>query len=94
MYVAVTEPNKLIICGSFVECYTRQKGYLSSAIKNTLSKVDTWQNSMHFGTKMAFLPSVCAMTLDKEAKILCILGCVCRVSGIQHSTKDEGLPSA
>ena len=37
-YVAVTEPNKLIICGSFTECYTRQKGYLPSAMKNALGK--------------------------------------------------------
>ena len=49
---------------------------------------------MHSGTKMASLPSVCAMTLGKEAKILCILGRVCRVPGIRHSAKDEGLPSA
>jgi len=33
------------------------------------------------------------MTLGKEAKILCILGRVCRVPGIRHSAKDEGLPS-
>ena len=81
-YVAVTESNKLIICGSFAECYTWQKGYLSSAMKNTLGKVDTWQNSVHSGTKMPSLPSVCAMTLGKEAKILCILGLkwlLCRV---------------
>jgi len=37
-YVAVTETNKLIICGSFAECYTRQKGYLPSAMKIALGK--------------------------------------------------------
>ena len=25
-YVAMTETNKLIICGSFAKCYTRQRG--------------------------------------------------------------------
>ena len=37
-YVAVTETNKLIICDSFAECYTRQKGYLPSAMKIALGK--------------------------------------------------------
>ena len=37
-YVAVAEPNKLIICGSCAECYTRQKGYLPSAMEITLGK--------------------------------------------------------
>ena len=78
-YVVVTEPNKLIICGSFAECNTRQRGLLASARVKTLGKVYTWQNSVHFGTKMASLPSVCAMKLGKEAKIPCILGRVCRV---------------
>ena len=93
-YVAVTEPNKLIICGSFAECNTRQRGLLLSVRVKTLGKVYTWQNSVHSGTKIASLPSVCAMTLGKETKILCILGHVCRVPGIRHSAKDEGLPSA
>ena len=62
----MTEPNKLVICGSFAECYTRQKGYLPSAMKNTLGKTDMWQKSVHSRTKMAYLPSVCAVTLDKE----------------------------
>ena len=93
-YVAVTKPNKLIICGSFAECNTRKRGLLPSARVKTLDKVYTWQNSVHSGTKMTSLPSVYAMTLDKEAKILCILGCVCRVPGIRHSAKDEGLSSA
>ena len=92
--VAMTEPNKLIICGSFAECYTRQKSYLPSTMKNTLGKAFTWQKSLHSGTKMASLPSVCARTLGKEAKILCILGRVCRVPSIRHSAKDEGLLSA
>jgi len=65
-YVAVTEPNKLVICGSFTECYTRQKGYLPSVMKNTLGKADTWQKSVHSGAKMASLPSVCIVTLGKE----------------------------
>ena len=64
--MAVTEPNKLVMCGSFAECYTRQKSYLPSAMKNTLGKADTWQNSMHSGAKMASLPSVGAVTLGKE----------------------------
>ena len=68
-YVAVTKTNKLIICGSFAECYTRQKGYLPSAMENTVDKADTWQKSMHYGTKMAYLPSVCVVTLGKEANI-------------------------
>ena len=37
-YVAVTETNKLIICGSFTECYTRQNGYLPSAMEIKLGK--------------------------------------------------------
>ena len=57
-YVAVTEPNKLVICGSIVECYTQQKGYLPSAMKNTLGKADTWQNFVHSRAKMTSLPSV------------------------------------
>ena len=77
--LAVTKPNKMIICGSFAECYTRQRSLLPSARVKTLGKVDTWQNFVHFGTKMTSLPSVCAMTLGKELKILCILGRVCRV---------------
>ena len=67
---------------------------LSSARVKTLGKVDTWQNSVHSRSKMASLLSVCDMTLGKEAKILCILGHVCRVPGIQHSAKEEGLSSA
>ena len=82
-YVAVIEPNKLIICGSFAECNTKQRGLLPSARLKTLGKVYTWQNSVHSGTKMASLPSVCAVTLDKEAKICNILGAsLCRVSGM------------
>ena len=77
--MAVTEPNKLIIYDSFVECYTRQRSLLLSARVKTLGKVDMWQNYVHSGTKIASLPSVCAMTLGKEVKILCILGCICRV---------------
>ena len=49
----MTEPNKLDIYGNFAECYTRQKGYLSSAMRNTLGKEATWQKSMRFGPKMA-----------------------------------------
>ena len=37
-YVAATEPNKLIIYGSFAECYTQQKGYLQSAMEITFGK--------------------------------------------------------
>ena len=62
----MTEPNKLIICGSFAECYTRQKGYLPSAMKNTLGNADTWQKYVHSGAKMASLPSVRAVTFGKE----------------------------
>ena len=65
-YVAVTESNNLVICGSFAKCYIRQKGYLPSAMKNTLGKADTWQKSIHSGAKMASLPSVRAVTLGKE----------------------------
>ena len=64
------------------ECYTWQRGILLSARVKTLGKVDTWQNFVHSRTKMASLSSVCAMTLGKEAKILCILGLkwlLCRV---------------
>ena len=107
-YVAVTETNKLIICGSFAECYTRQKPYLSSAMKIHLTKRDTWQKSVLSRTKMASLPSVCAMTLSKEAKILCheevFAECldwdtrqrskVWRVPGLGHMAKKQSLPSA
>ena len=81
-YVAVTVPNKLIICGSFAECYTRQKGYLPSAMKNTLGKTDMWQKSVHSRTKMASLPSVYAVTLDKDTNICTFWASLCRVSGI------------
>ena len=67
---------------------------LPSARVKIFGKVYMWQNSVHSGTKMASLPSVCAMTLGKDAKILCILGRVCGVPSIRHSAKDEGLPSA
>ena len=81
-YVAVIEPNKLIICGSFAECYTRQKGYLLSAMENTPSKANTWQKSVHSGTKMASLLSVCVVTLGKEANICTFWASLCRVSDI------------
>ena len=42
------------------------KGYLLSAMKNTLGNVDTWQKSVYSGAKMASLSSVCAVTLSKE----------------------------
>ena len=78
-YVVVTEPNKLVICGSFAECYTRQKGYLTSAMKNTLGKADMWQKYVYSGAKMTSLPSVCAVTLGKEAKICTLWASLCRV---------------
>ena len=37
-YVAATEPNKLIIYGSFAECNTRQRGLLPSSRVKTLGK--------------------------------------------------------
>ena len=43
---------------------------------------------------MASLPSVCAVTLGKEANICTFWASLCRVSSIWHSTKMEGLPSA
>ena len=81
-YVAVTETNKLIIYGSFAECYTQQKPYLPSAMKIHSAKRDTWQKSVHSGTKMASLPSVCTVTLDKEANICTFWASLCRVLGI------------
>ena len=42
------------------------KGLFAKCHKNTLGKADTWQKSMHSEAKMASLPSVCAVTLDKE----------------------------
>ena len=47
-YVAVNESNKLAICGSFAECYTRQKGYLPSAMQNTLGKASGTRQSAGF----------------------------------------------
>ena len=79
-YVAATESNKLIIYGSFAECNTRQRGLLPSARVKTLGKVYIWQNSMHSGTKMASLSSVCAVTLDKETNISTFWASLCRVS--------------
>ena len=81
---------------------------LPSVRVKTLGKVYTWQNSVHSGTKIASLPSVCAMTLGKEAKILCheevFAECldwdtrqrskVCRVPGLGHMAKKQSLPSA
>ena len=81
-YVAVTEQNKLIICGSFAECYTWQKGYLLSTMKNTLGKDGHVAKSVHSGTKMVSLPSVCAVTLGKEANICTFWASLCRVSSI------------
>ena len=57
------------------------------------AKRDTWQKSMHSGTKMASLSSVCAMTLSKEANICTLWASVCRVSIIWHSTNKAGLLS-
>ena len=93
-YVAVTESNNLVICGSFAKCYIRQKGYLPSAMKNTLGKADTWQISVYSGTKMASLPNVCAVTLGKKANICTFWASLCRVSSIWHSAKKTCLPSA
>ena len=106
-YVVVTEPNKLIICGSFAECYTRQKPYLPSAMKIHSAKRDTWQKSMLSGTKMASLPSVCAVTLGKEwmfaesapghstkrPKAGSRMASLCRVTGMWHSANMDYLPS-
>ena len=39
---------------------------MPSAKVKTLGKTDTWPKSVYSGTKMASLPSVCAVTLDKE----------------------------
>ena len=86
-YVAVTEPNKLIICGIFAECNTRERGFLPSASCKPLGKVDTWQNSVHPGTKMASLPSVCPMTLGKEAKFYGFWNGLCRVPILWHTAK-------
>ena len=55
--------------GHFAECYTRQRGILPSARVKTLGKEDTWPKYVHSETKMASLPSVCVVTLDKEANI-------------------------
>ena len=57
------------------------------------AKRDTWQKSVHSGTKMASLPSVCAVTLGKEANICAFWVSLYRVLGIWHSAKKEGLPS-
>ena len=85
--VVVTEPNKLIICGIFAECNTRERGFLPSASCKPLGKVDTWQNSVHPGTKMASLPSVCPMTLGKEAKFYGFWNGLCRVPILWHTAK-------
>jgi len=37
---------------------------------------------VHSGTKMVFLPSVCVVTLGKEANICTFWASLCRVSGI------------
>ena len=81
-YVAMTETNKLIICDSFAECYTRQKPYLPSAMKIHSAKRDTWQKTVLSGTKMASLLSVGAVTLGKEANIYTFWVSLCRVLGI------------
>ena len=67
--------KKLIICGSFAECYTRQKSYLPSTMKNTLDKADTWLkwllcrvSALWHSAKKACLLSVSAWTLGKETK--------------------------
>ena len=92
-YVAVTEPNKLIICGIFAECYTRQRAFLPSARCKPLGKVDTWQNSVHSGTKMTSLPSVCPMTLGKEVKFCGFWNGLCRVPILWHTAKGVTMPS-
>ena len=95
--MAVTEPNKLVMCGSFAECYTRQKSYLPSAMKNTLGKANTWQKSVHSGAKMAYLPSACAVTLPehsaKRSKAGSEMTSLYRVSGSGHSTNMHYLSS-
>ena len=48
----------------------------------TLGKEDMWPKSVHYETKMASLPSVCAVTLDKEANICTFYASLCRVSSI------------
>ena len=73
--------------------YTWQRGLLPSARVKTLGKANTWQISMHSGTKMASLSSVCAVTLGKEANICTFWSNLCRVSSIWHSTKKAGLLS-
>ena len=93
-YVIRDRTIKIEIYGRFAECYTRQRGILSSARVKTLSKENTWPKSVHSGTKMASMPSVCAVTLRKEANICTFWSSLYRVSSIWHSTKMTGLPSA
>ena len=64
-YVIRDRTIKIEIYGRFAECYTRQRGILSSARVKTLSKENTWPKSVHSGTKMASLSSVYTVTLSK-----------------------------
>ena len=73
-YVAVNEPNKLAICGSFAECYTRQKGYLPSDMQNTLGKADTWPKSVHSRTKIAIFAEYLRCDTQQRSQNLYIMG--------------------
>ena len=61
---------------------TLDKRHLPSVRVKTLDKEDTWPKSVHSETKMAFLTSVCAVTLGKEANICMFWARLCRVSSI------------
>ena len=67
-YVAMTEPNKLVICGSFAECYTRQKVICWVPWKIHSANRTCGKNLCILGAKMASLSSVSTWTLGKETK--------------------------
>ena len=52
------------------------------------------KNYVHSMTKMASLPSVCPMTLGKEAKFYGFWNGLCRVPILWHTAKGVTLPSA
>ena len=72
-YVAVTEPIKMIICGSFAECYTRQRPHLPSVSCKTLGKVDTRHHYVHSGLKNGMFAECQPFDTRQRSQILSIL---------------------
>ena len=101
-YVAVTEPNKLIICGSFAECNTRQRGLLPSSRVKTLGKCTRGKILCILGLKWLLCRVSALWNSAKKPKFHAFWDvfaeCVecdtrqrwklCRVPGLWHTAKE------